>query len=96
MLQEHEAALRYFQRANQLDPGFAYAYTLSGHEYFACEDFEQARKLYETALSMDARHYNAWCDSLPLTGPHPGIKCCFCAKDRSVSSAKPPASAQAL
>ena len=60
-MQEHEAALRYFQRAAQLDPGFAYAYTLSGHEYFACEDFEQARKLYETALSVDRRHYNAWC-----------------------------------
>ncbi len=60
-MQEHEAALRYFQRATQLDPGFAYAYTLSGHEYFACEDFEQARKLYETALSVDRRHYNAWC-----------------------------------
>ena len=58
--QEHEAALRYFQRATQLDPGFAYAYTLSGHEYFACEDFEQARRLYETALSVDRRHYNAW------------------------------------
>lgn len=66
MLQEHEAALRYFQRANQLGPGFAYAYTLSGHEYFACEDFEQARRLYETALSMDARHYNAWCDTHSL------------------------------
>ena len=60
MAQEHEAALRYFQRATQLDPGFAYAYTLSGHEYFACEDFEQARRLYETALSVDRRHYNAW------------------------------------
>jgi tetratricopeptide (TPR) repeat protein len=58
--QEHEAALRYFQRATQLNPGFAYAYTLSGHEYFACEDFEQARRLYETALSVDRRHYNAW------------------------------------
>ena len=64
-MQEHEAALRYFQRATQLDPGFAYAYTLSGHEYFACEDFEQARKLYETALSVDRRHYNAWC-ALPF------------------------------
>ena len=65
-MQEHEAALRYFQRAAQLDPGFAYAYTLSGHEYFACEDFEQARKLYETALSVDRRHYNAWCAPLQV------------------------------
>ena len=66
LMQEHEAALRYFQRATQLDPSFAYAYTLSGHEYYACEDFEQARKLYETALSVDRRHYNAWC--APILG----------------------------
>jgi len=64
--QEHEAALRYFQRSTQLDPSFAYAYTLSGHEYFACEDFEQARKLYHTALSVDRRHYNAWCVTAAL------------------------------
>lgn len=64
--QEHEAALLYFQRSTQLDPSFAYAYTLSGHEYFACEDFEQARKLYHTALSVDRRHYNAWCVTAAL------------------------------
>ena len=37
----------------------AYAHMLSGHEYFVCEDFEQARKLYENARSMDKGHYNA-------------------------------------
>lgn len=30
--QEHETALRYFQRALQLDPTLPYAYTLAGHE----------------------------------------------------------------
>ena len=35
--QEHETALRYFQRALQLDPTLPYAYTLCGHEYFANE-----------------------------------------------------------
>ena len=39
---EHETALRYFQRALQLDPRCAYAHTLCGHEYFANEDFEKA------------------------------------------------------
>jgi anaphase-promoting complex subunit 3 len=29
---EHETALRYFQRALQLDPGCTYAHTLCGHE----------------------------------------------------------------
>lgn len=40
-VQEHESALKFFQRALQLDPTFTYAYTLSGHEYFANEDFEK-------------------------------------------------------
>ena len=41
--QEHETALRFFQRALQLDPTLPYAYTLAGHEYFANEDFEKVR-----------------------------------------------------
>ncbi len=40
---------------------FASAYTPSGHEYFVCEGFQQARTLYENARSMDRRQYNAWC-----------------------------------
>lgn len=30
---EHEAALRLFTRATQLDPLFTYAHTLAGHEH---------------------------------------------------------------
>ena len=57
---EHETALRYFQRALQLDPGCTYAHTLCGHEYFANEDFEKATACYRAALRLDSRHYNAW------------------------------------
>lgn len=32
---EHEAALKVFQRAIQVDPEFTYAYTLCGYEYVA-------------------------------------------------------------
>lgn len=39
---EHETALKFFRRAIQLDPWFAYAYTLSAHEYVANEDFDKA------------------------------------------------------
>ena len=40
---EHDTALKFFQRAIQLQPDFAYAYTLSGHEYSANDDFEKVR-----------------------------------------------------
>ena len=59
-LQEHETALRYFQRALQLDPTLPYAYTLAGHEYFANEDFEKGISCYRNAIRIDPRHYNAW------------------------------------
>jgi len=57
---EHEAALRFFQRAISMDPAFTYAHTLCGHEYAASEEFEKALACYRTALKLDARHYNAW------------------------------------
>jgi len=59
-LQEHETALRYFQRALQLDPTLPYAYTLCGHEYFANEDFDKGITCYRNAIRIDPRHYNAW------------------------------------
>ncbi|KAI5667806.1 hypothetical protein M9H77_17659 [Catharanthus roseus] len=57
---DHETALKNFQRAVQLNPRFAYAHTLCGHEYVALEDFENGIKSYQSALHVDARHYNAW------------------------------------
>ena len=57
---EHETALRFFNRAIQLNPSFSYAHTLCGHEYVANEDFDQAKKCYQRALTADDRHYNAW------------------------------------
>ncbi|XP_059432667.1 cell division cycle protein 27 homolog B [Corylus avellana] len=57
---DHETALRNFQRSVQLNPRFAYAHTLCGHEYVALEDFENGIKSYQSALQVDARHYNSW------------------------------------
>ncbi|KAG6668154.1 hypothetical protein I3843_01G142500 [Carya illinoinensis] len=57
---DHEAALKNFQRAVQLNPRFAYAHTLCGHEYVALEDLENGIKSYQSALRVDARHYNSW------------------------------------
>jgi len=57
---EHENALKFFNRAIQLNPSFAYAHTLSGHEFVYNEDFSKAKKCFENALNIDLRHYNAW------------------------------------
>ena len=39
---------------------FSYAFTLSGHEYVANEDYEKAKRMFQAALNTDPRHYNAW------------------------------------
>ena len=57
---EHENALKFFNRAIQLNPHNAYAHSLCGHEYVYNEDFQNARKYFENSLNYDIRHYNAW------------------------------------
>lgn len=57
---EHEQALKCFRRATQLDPSFAYAFTLQGHEYVENEEFNKAINSYRAAIGADNRHYNAW------------------------------------
>ncbi|KAK0621225.1 hypothetical protein B0T17DRAFT_494715 [Bombardia bombarda] len=57
---DHEQALRCFKRATQLDPKFAYAYTLQGHEHVENEEYDKALTSYRHAISSDKRHYNAY------------------------------------
>lgn len=57
---EHDQAIKCFRRAIQLDPCFAYAYTLCAHEHTASEKFDKAIQMYERAIAIDSRHYNAW------------------------------------
>lgn len=57
---EHDTAIKYFQRATQVDPSFAYAYTLLGHEYVLTEELDKAMNCYRHAVRIDPRHYNAW------------------------------------
>ncbi|EON65595.1 hypothetical protein W97_04833 [Coniosporium apollinis CBS 100218] len=57
---EHERAIKCFKRATQLDPKFAYAFTLQGHEHIANEEFDKALYAYRCAISADHRHYNGW------------------------------------
>lgn len=57
---EHDQAIKCFARATQLDPRFAYAFTLQGHEHVSNEEYDKAMMAYRSALSADNRHYNGW------------------------------------
>ena len=57
---EHDQAIKCFRRATQLDPQFAYAFTLQGHEHVANEEFDKALLAYRHAIAADKRHYNGW------------------------------------
>ncbi|KXH35878.1 tetratricopeptide [Colletotrichum simmondsii] len=60
LAREHEMALRCFKRATQLNPKFAYAFTLQGHEHVANEEYEKALSAFRKAVTADRRHYNAY------------------------------------
>lgn len=60
LARDPEQALRCFKRATQLDPRFAYAFTLQGHEHVANEEYEKALTAYRQAIAADRRHYNAY------------------------------------
>ena len=57
---EPDAAIKFFQRALMVDPYFAYAHTLCGHEYVNNEDLDKAINSFRNALVLNDRHYNAW------------------------------------
>lgn len=57
---EHETAVKFFERALQLDRSFVYAHTLCGHEYICNEDLEKALQSFREGIYHDDRHYNAW------------------------------------
>ncbi|KAF2791592.1 TPR-like protein [Melanomma pulvis-pyrius CBS 109.77] len=57
---EHDQAIKCFTRATQLDPKFAYAFTLQGHEHVSNEEYDKAMYAYRCAISADNRHYNGW------------------------------------
>ncbi|EJS44613.1 cdc27p [Saccharomyces arboricola H-6] len=57
---DHDAAIKAFEKATQLDPNFAYAYTLQGHEHSSNDSSDSAKTCYRKALACDPQHYNAY------------------------------------
>lgn len=60
LARDTEQALKCFKRATQLNPKFAYAFTLQGHEHVTNEEYDGALAAYRQAISADRRHYNAY------------------------------------
>ena len=57
---DHEQAVKCFKRATQLDPKFAYAYTLQGHEHIENEEYDKALAAFRTAVAVEERQFNGW------------------------------------
>ena len=57
---DHDQALKCFKRATQIDPKFAYAFTLQGHEHVANEEYDKALSAFRSSIAAENRHYNAW------------------------------------
>lgn len=57
---DHENAINAFKKASELNPNFAYAYTLEGHEHSANDSYGTAKICYRKAIACDAYHYNAY------------------------------------
>ncbi len=60
LARQHDKALRCFHRATGLDPAYAYAHTLQGHEHVVNEEFDKAQISFRAAIRVEPRHYNAW------------------------------------
>lgn len=57
---DHDQALKCFKRATQINPKFAYAFTLQGHEHVENEEYDKALSAYRSSIAAENRHYNAW------------------------------------
>jgi tetratricopeptide (TPR) repeat protein len=57
---EPETAIRFLNRAVQIDPYFAYAHVLIGHEFFSQDKFDRAKQCYVKAIQLDPRNFNAY------------------------------------
>jgi anaphase-promoting complex subunit 3 len=57
---DHDQALKCFKRATQLNPSYAYAFALQGHEHVSNEEYDKALASYRNGVAADHRHYNSW------------------------------------
>jgi anaphase-promoting complex subunit 3 len=57
---DHETAIRYLERAIQLDPTSPYLQTLLGLEYTLLKDYDKALLAFQSATNLDPYHFNGW------------------------------------
>ncbi|CUM64097.1 uncharacterized protein PRCAT00001687001 [Priceomyces carsonii] len=59
LIREPDEAIKCFNKSIKIGENFTYAYTLRGHEYFGCDNYEMALESFRISLLIDSRHYNA-------------------------------------
>jgi tetratricopeptide (TPR) repeat protein len=57
---DSETAMKFLNRAIQIDGHNSYAHVLIGHEFFMIDKFDRAKQCYMRALELDPRNYNAY------------------------------------
>ncbi|CAJ0924624.1 unnamed protein product [Ranitomeya imitator] len=57
---EHDIAIKVFPASNSSGSGYAYAFTLLGHEFVLTEELDKALACFRNAIRVNPRHYNAW------------------------------------
>jgi tetratricopeptide (TPR) repeat protein len=57
---ESDVAIKFLNRAVQVDPHYAYAHVLIGHEFASQDKFEKAKQCYLRALQLDPRNFSAF------------------------------------
>ena len=57
---DHDAAIRYLERAIQVDPTAPYPQILLGLEYTLLKDYDKALTAFQSATNIDPHHFNAW------------------------------------
>ena len=60
LYKEHDAAIKYLERAVQISPDYVYAQTLLGLENTLIKNYDKALLGFQSATSIDPRHFNAW------------------------------------
>ena len=61
LYKDHDAAIKFLERAIQINAQFCYAHSLLGLEYTLTKHYDKALESFQSAVSIDPRHYNAWC-----------------------------------
>ena len=59
--EDRKSALKFLQRALDIDPSHSYAHSVIGQEYFFMDNMEKASEHFKKASIINPRQFFAWC-----------------------------------